>query len=99
MGYNMNGFSGFGNSPAKQTKFPDSPGSKRLKRNRAIKKANKTGEYLKPGDPNYVAPPGINEDDKTVYVQHEKSYKRMKEDQKREKELEKEKIRLEKKYQ
>ena len=28
MAYKMNGFSGFGNSPAKQTKFPDSPKGK-----------------------------------------------------------------------
>ena len=27
MAYNMKGFSGFGNSPAKQTKFPNSPGA------------------------------------------------------------------------
>ena len=29
MGYNMNGFSGFGNSPAKQKVDPDAPGTPR----------------------------------------------------------------------
>jgi hypothetical protein len=42
MAYKMKGFGGFGNSPAKQTKFPDSPGAKKRK----LKKENKAMEEL-----------------------------------------------------
>ena len=39
--YKMKGFSGFGNSPAKQTKFPNSPKAKKRKMVKGLKEAFK----------------------------------------------------------
>jgi len=45
MAYKMKGFGGFGNSPAKQTKFPDSPKSKKVKNAQRLAKMD--AEYAK----------------------------------------------------
>ena len=56
--YKMKGFSGFGNSPAKQTKFPNSPKAKKRKMVKGLKEAFKdyhTEPLVGPKIPNHIS--------------------------------------------